>query len=112
MPRPSVLTKQELSPSWFPQFFVPVWSYLRGHASPRGGVKIVTSGLVRMAHNHLNNLRPSGARHLRQLSLSTARSTKRLEMTYWTVGDLTDREVRAASRASITALVFSSRGFT
>jgi hypothetical protein len=30
-------------------------------------------------------------------------------MIYWTIGGLTDREARAASRASITALVFSSR---
>ena len=40
------------------------------------------------------------------------RHEKKSGMNYWTVGDLTDCEARAASRASITARVFSSRGFT
>ena len=35
-----------------------------------------------------------------------------MEKTYWTDGNLVDRDVRAASRASITAFVFSSSGFT
>jgi hypothetical protein len=48
----------------------------------------------------------------RKSQLSAFAHTK-IGMTYWTVGDLTDCEAaRAASRALITALVFSSSGFT